>query len=41
VQTTGAGAAKNVLRELPGYLLNNRVLRAALVSVAAAPDENN
>src|SRR5215470_4373622 len=26
---------------LPGYLLSNRVLRAALVSVAAAPDEDN
>jgi len=25
---------------LPGYLLHNRVLRAALVSVAAAPDED-
>jgi len=34
-------APGTVLRELPGYLLNNRVLRAALVSVAAAPDENN
>jgi molecular chaperone GrpE len=30
-----------VLREtLPGYLLHNRVLRPALVSVAAAPDES-
>jgi molecular chaperone GrpE len=30
-----------VVREtLPGYLLHNRVLRAALVSVAAAPDES-
>ncbi|PYM90422.1 MAG: nucleotide exchange factor GrpE [Candidatus Rokuibacteriota bacterium] len=30
-----------VLREtLPGYLLHGRVLRAALVSVAAAPDES-
>jgi len=26
---------------MPGYLLHNRVLRAALVSVAAAPDEDN
>jgi len=26
---------------MPGYLLGNRVLRAALVSVAAAPDEDN
>jgi len=26
---------------MPGYLLSNRVLRAALVSVAAAPDEDN
>jgi molecular chaperone GrpE len=25
---------------LPGYMLHNRVLRAALVSVAAAPDED-
>jgi molecular chaperone GrpE len=25
---------------LPGYMLNNRVLRAALVSVAVAPDED-
>ena len=34
-------APGTVLREtLPGYLLHNRVLRAALVSVAAAPDEN-
>ena len=26
---------------MPGYQLHNRVLRAALVSVAAAPDEDN
>jgi molecular chaperone GrpE (heat shock protein) len=26
---------------MPGYLLHNRVLRAALVSVAAAPDEDS
>ena len=26
---------------MPGYLLHNRVLRAALVSVAAAPDEDD
>ncbi len=26
---------------MPGYLLHNRVLRPALVSVAAAPDEDN
>jgi molecular chaperone GrpE len=26
---------------MPGYLLHNRVLRAALVSVAVAPDEDN
>ena len=26
---------------MPGYMLHNRVLRAALVSVAAAPDEDN
>ena len=30
-----------VAETMPGYLLNNRVLRAALVSVAAAPDEDN
>ncbi len=34
-------APGTVVREtLPGYLLHNRVLRAALVSVAAAPDES-
>ena len=30
-----------VAETMPGYLLHNRVLRAALVSVAAAPDEDN
>ena len=30
-----------VAETMPGYLLGNRVLRAALVSVAAAPDEDN
>ena len=29
-----------VAETMPGYLLQNRVLRAALVSVAAAPDED-
>ncbi len=29
-----------VAETLPGYQLHNRVLRAALVSVAAAPDED-
>jgi molecular chaperone GrpE len=35
-------AAPNTVVEetLPGYMLNNRVLRAALVSVAMAPDED-
>ena len=34
-------APGTVVREtLPGYQLHNRVLRAALVSVAAAPDES-
>jgi molecular chaperone GrpE (heat shock protein) len=26
---------------MPGYMLHNRVLRAALVSVAAAPNEDD
>jgi len=30
-----------VAETMPGYLLHNRVLRAALVSVAAAPDEDS
>ena len=30
-----------IAETMPGYLLHNRVLRAALVSVAAAPDEDN
>jgi len=30
-----------VAETMPGYLLHNRVLRAALVSVAAAPDEDD
>jgi len=30
-----------VAETMPGYLLHNRVLRAALGSVAAAPDEDN
>jgi molecular chaperone GrpE len=30
-----------VVGEYPGYMLHNRVLRAALVSVAVAPDEDN
>ena len=36
------GAAPNTVVDevLPGYVLNNRVLRAALVSVAVAPDED-
>ncbi|MEK7714780.1 MAG: nucleotide exchange factor GrpE, partial [candidate division NC10 bacterium] len=29
-----------VSEQLPGYLLHGRVLRAALVAVAAAPDED-
>jgi molecular chaperone GrpE len=29
-----------VAETMPGYMLHNRVLRAALVSVAAAPDED-
>jgi molecular chaperone GrpE len=38
---TADAAPGTVLREtLPGYLLHNRLLRAALVSVAAAPDES-
>jgi molecular chaperone GrpE len=43
VSVVSADAAPGtVVREtLPGYLLHNRVLRAALVSVAAAPDETN
>jgi molecular chaperone GrpE len=36
-----AAAPNTVVDEmLPGYLLHNRVLRAALVSVAVAPDED-
>ena len=30
-----------IAETMPGYLLHNRVLRAALVSVAAAPDEDD
>jgi len=30
-----------VAETMPGYMLHNRVLRAALVSVAAAPDEDS
>ena len=30
-----------IAETMPGYLLHNRVLRAALVSVAGAPDEDN
>ena len=30
-----------IAETMPGYLLHNRVLRAALVSVAAAPDEDS
>ena len=30
-----------IAETMPGYLLHNRVLRAALVSVAVAPDEDN
>ena len=38
---TADTAPDTVVREqLPGYLLHGRVLRAALVAVAAAPDED-
>jgi len=30
-----------IAETMPGYMLHNRVLRAALVSVAAAPDEDS
>ncbi|HEY7539401.1 MAG TPA: nucleotide exchange factor GrpE [Methylomirabilota bacterium] len=41
VVSTDAKPGTVVGETMPGYLLNNRVLRAALVSVAAASDEDN
>jgi molecular chaperone GrpE len=35
-----AAAGSVVAETAPGYLLNGRVLRAALVTVAASPDED-
>jgi molecular chaperone GrpE len=40
VPSTDAAAGTVVTETAPGYLLNGRVLRAALVAVAAAPDED-
>jgi molecular chaperone GrpE len=40
VVSTEAAAGSVVAETAPGYLLNGRVLRAALVAVAAAPDED-
>jgi molecular chaperone GrpE len=40
VVSTEAAAGSVVTETAPGYLLNGRVLRAALVAVAAAPDED-
>jgi molecular chaperone GrpE len=41
VVSTDAKPGTVVGETMPGYLLNNRVLRAALVSVAAASDEDS
>ena len=40
VVSANAKSGTVVGETLPGYMLQNRVLRAALVSVAAAPDED-
>jgi molecular chaperone GrpE len=40
VVSTEAASGSVVAETAPGYLLNGRVLRAALVAVAAAPDED-
>jgi molecular chaperone GrpE len=40
VVSAEAAAGSVVAETAPGYLLNGRVLRAALVAVAAAPDED-
>jgi len=40
VVSTDAKPGTVIGETLPGYQLHNRVLRAALVSVAAAPDED-
>ena len=40
VPSADAAAGTVVAETAPGYLLNGRVLRAALVAVAAAPDED-
>jgi len=40
VITKDAAPNTVVSEQLPGYLLHGRLLRAALVAVAAAPDED-